>query len=51
MVFEECSEAEGQILLSCLVVPVHTAVLSALGVAVLNLVIAHNHRPGRYIAA
>ena len=37
------------ILLAMLVVPVSTALLSGLGAAVLNLVIAQNHRPGRYM--
>ncbi len=32
-----------------LVVPVWSAVLSAAGAVVLNLVLALNHRPGRYI--
>ncbi|WP_426503113.1 YitT family protein [Dactylosporangium sp. McL0621] len=38
------------IALGALVVPVHTALLSALGAVVLNVIIAQNHRPGRYIA-
>lgn len=38
------------ILLACLVVPVPTALLSGIGAVVLNLVIAQNHRPGRYLA-
>ncbi|GAA3454595.1 YitT family protein [Dactylosporangium matsuzakiense] len=38
------------ILLGALVVPVQTVAVSALGAVVLNLVIAQNHRPGRYVA-
>ncbi|MFI5914382.1 YitT family protein [Dactylosporangium sp. NPDC051541] len=37
------------ILLGLLVVPVRTVAVSALGAVVLNLVIAQNHRPGRYV--
>jgi uncharacterized membrane-anchored protein YitT (DUF2179 family) len=37
--------------LSALTAPLHTVVLSAAGVVVLNLVLVMNHRPGRYPAA
>lgn len=37
--------------LSLLVLPPGAALLSALGAIVLNLVLAMNHRPGRYVAA
>ncbi|MER7281213.1 YitT family protein [Dactylosporangium sp. NPDC000244] len=39
------------ILLGLLVAPAHTVLLSAAGAVVLNLVIALNHRPGRYTGA
>jgi uncharacterized membrane-anchored protein YitT (DUF2179 family) len=39
------------ILLSGFVVPVHTMLLSGAGAVVFNLVLAMNHRPGRYLAA
>jgi hypothetical protein len=35
---------------SALVAPVGTVLYSALGAVVLNLVLAMNHRPGRYLA-
>jgi uncharacterized membrane-anchored protein YitT (DUF2179 family) len=34
---------------ACFVLPPARIVLSALGAAVLNLIIALNHRPGRYV--
>ncbi|MFF4274603.1 YitT family protein [Streptomyces sp. NPDC001536] len=37
--------------LSAVTAPLHTVALSAMGVAVLNLVLVMNHRPGRYPAA
>lgn len=37
------------VLASLAVVPVGTVLLSALGAAILNLVLALNHRPGRYL--
>ncbi|GAA1617549.1 YitT family protein [Actinoplanes couchii] len=39
------------VLLSLLVLPVGAALLSAAGAVVLNLVLAMNHRPGRYVGA
>jgi hypothetical protein len=38
------------VLVSLAVVPPWVVLLSALGAAVLNIVLALNHRPGRYVA-
>jgi uncharacterized membrane-anchored protein YitT (DUF2179 family) len=37
------------ILISLLVIPAPAVLLSAIGAVLLNLVLAMNHRPGRYI--
>ena len=39
------------VLAALLVAPVHTVLISAIGAVVLNLVLAVNHRPGRYLGA
>lgn len=39
------------VLASFWVTPVHTVLLSALGAVVVNVVLAFNHRPGRYMGA